>query len=429
MTTARDLAYGALIQTERGGAYADAVLGRELERCDLEGPDRGLATLLVYGTLARRLTLDHTISRYSRRDPADIDLEALVLLRMGLFQLAFLDRVPAYAAVDTTVRLARRHARGASGFVNAVLRRVTREGMAPIDSPDPLERAAVELSHPVWLVKMWRDELGADTAEALMAANNEPMPTVLRALGDRDAVARELGDRGVQSRPATLAPQGLVVSAPTHVGGLGLAQGEASQLAVLMTGAAPGESVLDACAAPGGKTAYLAALVGESGTITAVDPGRNAARRIRATTDAAGVGNVEIVECAIEDFESRAAFDLVVADAPCSGLGTLRQHPEIRWRRQPSDLANLATRQRSILAAAAGHVRPGGRLLYSTCTVASAENDDIVDSFLTDTPGFEEDRSQKLGPAQGIGADGRLRTFPHEHGTDGFFAALLRRRD
>jgi 16S rRNA (cytosine967-C5)-methyltransferase len=432
--TPRELAYRVLHETESSGAFADALLGRSLETSNLSLSDRGLATVLVYGTLARVLTLDHTLAALSNRSLDKIDLPTLVLLRMGLFQIAFLDRVPDYAAVDTSVQLARRHTRDAAGFVNALLRRAAREGLRPINESDETTRISIENSHPRWLVKLWREELGLEEALALMVADNEPAPTVLRALGDRDTALAALERRGVSARAGSRAPQAIVVDAggPAVVVATGLAvpQGEASQLAVLFARVRPGDRILDACAAPGGKTAYMATLAGPDGSVTAVDPSRGARRRIESTLERAGVTGVDIVESPLADLGPCDPFDLVLVDAPCSGLGTLRQHPEIRWRRRPADIADLSARQSAILTEAAARVRPGGCLIYATCTLTHAENEAVVDTLLAADGSFMEDSETDHGAAlhDVVGADGRLRTFPHRHGTDGFFAARLRRR-
>jgi len=434
---ARRLAYDTLVETDRSHAHADAVLGRALSRGSLSGPDRGLATLLVYGTLARQLTLDHSLAGYLERPLARLERRVLVLLRMGLFQLAYLDRVPDFAAVDTTVNLARAVAPAARGLVNGVLRRAAREGLAPPPDADLADRLSVVHSHPRWLVERLLDELGTDEAEAFMHADNEARPTVLRALLPRGSALDALTERGLDVAPAPLAPDAIVVSGAAAaamgvngVAGIAIPQAEASQLVALYVGAGAGQSVLDTCAAPGGKSAYLAALVGPSGRVVAVDPARAAARRIERLARAAGAGNVEIVNRSIQDLEVGDGFDAVLVDAPCSGLGTLSEHPEIRWRRQPQDIDDLAARQSAILAAAAPHVRPGGVLVYATCTVLRAENDDVVDDFLGGHPQFgeadDDELHDSLGPV--VGDDGRLRTWPHRHGTGGFFAARLRRR-
>jgi 16S rRNA (cytosine967-C5)-methyltransferase len=450
-TDPRELALEVLGATENG-AFADSVLGRRLEEAGLCDADRGLATLLVYGTLARQSTLDHTLTTLIDRRLADLDLPVRLLLRLALFQIAFLDRVPAYAAVDSAVTLARRHAPKAGGFINAVLRRAAREGLAEPPAAPPAARLAVETSHPLWLVEMWLHELGETEACALLQADNEAQPTACRCLGAPEDVLLELARRGIEARAGSWAPEAIVVERAVDLRGLAVPQSEASQLVVLLAEPTGGLRVLDACAAPGGKTAYLASLVGDTGQVVACDPAPGSGRRIRATLTAAAAGdNVRIFEGAVGELPAELVadgFDLVLVDAPCSGLGTLRSHPEIRWRRSPEDLADLAQRQAAILAEAARHVRPGARLVYSTCTIARRENDDVVDAFLATHPDFVEDGppvaraddedgmdAHTVGDPQRpptriadvLDARGRLRTLPHRHGTDGFFAVRMRR--
>ncbi|MFP6627085.1 MAG: 16S rRNA (cytosine(967)-C(5))-methyltransferase RsmB [Deltaproteobacteria bacterium] len=423
----RRLAFKVLLAVETGGAFADAQLGRALDGARMDPRDRRLATLLVYGTLARQGTLDFTLAAYSKRPLENIDADLRVLARMGLFQIAFLDRVPAWAAVDSTVTLARGANRHGAGFVNALLRRASNHGLAPV--PAGREGLVVELSHPRWLVDLWIDELGEEEASALMEANNQSAPTVVRALGDRGRLIDELCRRGIEAHAGAHAPQALVLPRAMDLPGLALAQGEASQLTVLLLDPQAGQRVLDACARPGGKSAYAAQLSGTRGRVVAVDPAATAAASIGRTLEAAGVDNVDVVRSSIEDFKSEQLFDRVLVDAPCSGLGTLRQHPEVRWRLDPRDIDDLAQRQASILRAAASLLKSGGRLVYSTCTLSRSENDAVVDAFLAANPEFYQDPAPPPPAlADVVGKDGRMRSFPHLHNMDGFFAVPILRR-
>ena len=425
MTDARRLAADVLTQVEQRRVFADAALGRALARGELSEEDRALATLLVYGVLAWQLRLDHTIDAYARR--SRLDARIRIALRLGLFQLAFLDRVPPYAAVDTSVELVRSFAPHAAGFTNALLRRAAREGLAELPPGEP-EHTAVAVSHPAWLVEMWRRELGEEEARALMEADNRSSPTVLRALLPRTQAIASLRAHGLDAVEARFAPDAIVCAAPSGLSGVAIPQGEASQLVALFAGARAGQSVLDACAAPGGKTAYLSSLVNGSGRVLAVDSGRNARGRIEATCRAAGCRNVDVRESSIETARDAGEFDVVFADAPCSGLGTLREHPEIRWRRSLDDIHELAARQGAILGAAAEHVRPGGVLVYATCTISRAENDAVADAFLETHGDFREDGDDTHPAVRGfLDGRGRLRTWPHRHDMGGFFAARMQR--
>lgn len=434
----RSVALEVLLRVN-AGAFSDAALSRQLELDQLDRRDSALATLLVYGSLAWRLALDHEIQTLSDRKLSAIDAPVLEAIRLGLFQLRYLDRVPEWAAVNSSVDLARRHQRRAAGMVNAVLRRAIRQG--PPALPDAArvgatERLSLEYSHPQWLVQAWLDQLGEDETVALLAANNTAAPTVLRCLLPREQALAELTARGVEATAAHYAPDALLALNTGDWSGVAVSQGEASQLVVLYLDPRPGQRVLDACAAPGGKTAYAASLAGqgpggENGHVIAVDPARGARSRVASTLEASGQDNVEFHACSLQQLDTDDDFDAVLVDAPCSGLGTLRQNPEIRWRRQPSDLADLASRQGELLQLAAERVAPGGVLVYSTCTLVDAENDAVVDRFLAENDDFTEpvandEAAACLQPL--LDARGRLRTFPHLHGCDGFFAARLRRR-
>lgn len=433
---ARRIAAGVLLAVGEG-AWSDEALATALDRSRLDEQDRALATLLVYGTLARQRTLDLTIESLADRPLDRIDAIVLVALRLGLFQMGFLDRIPDHAAISTSVDLVARRAASAKGFVNALLRRAQRHGLTPPPAAPEVERLGVLHSHPDWIVRMWLDELpgGAREVERLLEANNEAAPTCYRVLGSRQNALAALRGRGIDAESGRYASTSVVIPGPVRrLDGVAVVQGEASQLVVEMLDPKPAERVLDACAAPGGKTAAIASRVGAAGSVVACDPGRDAEARIRATLRAGGIGSggdgVRIHARGVESLDpALGPFDAVLVDAPCSGLGTLRQHPEIRWRRTPRDLDELGARQRRILHDAAGFVRDGGRLVYSTCTIARAENDDVVEAFLASHPEFVREGIETVpdGVARLCDAGGALRTYPHRDGLDGFFAVRMRR--
>jgi 16S rRNA (cytosine967-C5)-methyltransferase len=451
VTDPRRLAARVLAEVETG-RWSDEALGEALERSPLATADRALATRLVYGTLAWQRTLDHSIASYSARPIAKLDAEVVVALRLGLFQMGFLDRVPDHAAVATSVDLVAERASSAKGFVNALLRRAQREGLAPPPHSPETSYLGIALSHPDWLVRMWCEELGREETDALLEADNQAAPTCYRALGDRARLVDALREDGFDAVEAEYAKSAFYVAGPVLGIDGAVVQGEASQLVVEMLDPQPGETVLDACAAPGGKTAAIAGRVvsgellagdvrdlradapvaGARGNVVACDPSPRAAERLRAAISSAGLRDaVTFHGCRAEKLPPDAdAFDRVLVDAPCSGLGTLRQHPEIRWRRTPDDLEDLAGRQRSILDAVAPRVKPGGTLVYSTCTIARTENDDVVTAFLSAHPGFERVPRDALPASLRplCDDDGTLRTFPHRHDIDGFFAVRLRRK-
>ena len=446
-TDARRLAFDVLLRVETSEAFADVLLARRLADAALPPREQALTTRLVYGTLAWQGRLDFHLAQLVRDTAVDrLDPPVRAALRLGLYQLVFLDRVPAYAAVDASVRLARVAGAGASGLVNAVLRRAAALGGAGLALPpaegDPVGRLAIEWSHPRWLVARWADQYGSDALRALLAANNERAPTALRAnplVTTRDALGAELAAEGISVTPAAWAADGLLVergaarlrALRAWDEGRFAFQGEASQLVAPLVGLEPGMRVLDVCAAPGGKTAHLAALLGDRALVVALDRRRGGVRRLvaemrrlRARSVVAAAGDARRPPLA-------GSFDAVLVDAPCSGLGTLRRHPELRWRRRPEDIPRLATLQRDILSGVAPLVRRGGVLVYAVCTLMSEENEQVVAAAAATDPRLVvEDVRDRLSPAAAslAGADGFLRTMPHLHGLDGFFAARLRAR-
>jgi len=438
----RRIAWQVLLAVE-DGAFADAALGAALSGVRLDARDRGLATLLVYGTLAWQGLLDHVLKHLGRA-AAKLDAPIRVLLRLALFQLVKLDRVPPFAAVDTAVELSKTVKDGAaSGMINALLRRFLREGK-PLALPHEADRVAylaLATSHPHWLVEHWRSELGDAEAAALLAADNTPAPTVLRtntARASRERLLAALADAGVAARPTSFAAHGVILEQPTDPtllpawrDGWFAIQGEASQLVVALLGAPPGARVLDVCAAPGGKALAAAEAVGAAGRVVALDRARGGLRHLRGEAGRLGVGLATVQADATQlPLDPTLRFDAVLVDAPCSGLGTLRQHPEIRWRRRPHDLVALAALQRALLAAVAAYVRPGGTLVYATCTIARQENDAVLEAFLAAHADFAPDGATPYLPAAAhalLDGRGALRTFPHRDGLDGFFAMRLKR--
>jgi 16S rRNA (cytosine967-C5)-methyltransferase len=431
-----------LYRVDRESAYADVLLGARLP--DFAPADRRLITRLVLGTLAWQGRLDHELRHLTGRKLNGIQPAALAIMRMGLFQLRFLDRIPRHAVVDTAVSLAKRipEARKASGFVNAVMRRATRETV-PMPSRERNEKTflAVEYSHPRWMVERFVEWFGVESAERLMAANNEAAPNAIRlnlSRGSRAEIIERLRTDGFEIGAPGRAPETLVLNGAPHFEsrayreGLFHAQSEASQMVVRMLAPQPGATVVDCAGAPGGKATHLAEMVGERGRVIAVDlnPGglrnaRNLAHRLRHR-------NVEFVCADLSDAAPLAPsrFDYVLLDAPCTGLGTLREHPEIKWRLKPSDPARMAAIQLRMLDNAATLVRPGGAVVYSVCSLAPEEGEAVVGEFLTRHADFEIDRSvaPRVEMNEFIDSRGFMKTRPDLAGLDGFFAARLVRR-
>ena len=413
--------------------------------------DRGLAAEIASGVQRWRAALDHLIVEFSTRDISRLDPEIVEILRLSAYQLLHLTRVPASAVVDDAVNLAGRAGkRSAGGFVNAVLRTISRRrGSLPLPPRpgDPNDRAAVldyfsiTLSHPRWLAARWLDRLGFETAERWQQFNNAPASVTLRA-NRLQLTPQQLADRlaadGCLVHAAAFAPDALVVDEGYPLRGPGLDEGwfvvqdEASQLVTLLAGEHPPPRVLDTCASPGGKTTALAAAMGGRGLLVASDLRDRRMNLLRRTVAATGAANVRMVQVdLLKPLPFVSEFDCVLIDAPCSGLGTLRRDPDIRWRRGESDLAPLASRELTMLRHAAEGVAPGGRLIYATCSSEPEENEGIVDAFLAATPAFAPAHAGALHPKLVdtlIDARGHLRTQPHLHGLEMFFGAVFERR-
>jgi 16S rRNA (cytosine967-C5)-methyltransferase len=403
-------AYKVIRRVFEQGAYADRAL--TAEAAGLEPRDRALATRLAYGTVQRKVTLDHVAASFSSRPPERLDSPVLAAVRLGLYQLLYLDGIAAHAAVNESVELCKRNARGGAQLVNAVLRRAASEGRAIVErltDGTPAD-AAVKYSVPLWLAEMWWSELGPERTRSVLAQINEPAEAAIRVntlRADPAAVAAQLPARAAGEQ----LPEGLVLTEPFDVhgsdlfrSGLVMPQARGSMLVARTLEPQPGERVLDLCAAPGAKTTHLAALMGGEGEIVAVESNSQRADALRRTCAQMGAGNVTVI---VGDARRPPGglYDRVLVDPPCSGLGTLQSRPDIRWHASPDAIGELQTLQREILAAGEGVLAPGGTLVYSVCTISRAESQDVVG-----------------------GAERELQLMPDRDGTDGFFIARLGRK-
>lgn len=437
VTPARLTAFEVLRRVGEG-AYASVLLAsREHE---LSSSDKALCHELVMGVLRRQLWLDRLIEYYANRKVDGLDESIRLILRIGLYQLRFLSRVPASAAVNESVKLVHvARLRSAGSFVNAVLRRATREPeIDPTsDIQDPLEHVSVATSHPRWLIERWTTAFGSAEAEALAHANNEAAPVAFRVVRSRAQEAQVceiLRAAGAQLIPSKVAPGAWRINgagtllAELITSGKVYVQDEASQLVAMQLDVRPGQRVLDLCAAPGSKTTELADLSLDSAVIVAADLHEH---RLRTLVSSAEVQGLRSIHCiALDGLRplpfAEGTFDRVLVDAPCSGTGTLRRNPEIRWRISPADIDDLAERQKQILFNAACVVRPGGRLLYSTCSVEPDENEQVVQTFLDNNETF---RLVELTANDVLKTSlGQARTWPQRQGTDGFFIATFERK-
>jgi 16S rRNA (cytosine967-C5)-methyltransferase len=442
----RQLASEILFKVEVRQAYADILLDQALKTPALADRDRALLTELIYGTLRWRGNIDGQLSRYLRQPVDKTDPLIRNLLRLSVYQLVFLDKIPDYAAVNEAVELAKIHGGGkTAGFVNAVLRNFLRQKastnhVALDDASTKL--LAVTYSHPEWLVTRWLDEFGTESAKALMRANNERAPLVLRVnllKGTREKLLERLSAAGIDANATPWSPQGITLLSspavdelPGFVDGRFQVQGEASQLVTYLLSPSPGERILDACAAPGGKCAHIAEMMQDRGELIAVDPSVRGIAKIRQNLSRLQHGSVRAVQADTSEElpESlRRPYDRILVDAPCSGLGTLRGHPEIKWHRNENDIRRLSRLQAKILRRVAGYLKPNGVLVYATCTLTREENEELVEAFLAQYKEFELDDAARYLPEQAthMVRDKFFLALPQRDNTDGFFAARMRK--
>jgi 16S rRNA (cytosine967-C5)-methyltransferase len=428
VTPARAVAYAVVRRVFEQDAWADRALHGEARRLRIDARERALATQLAFGTVQRAATLDHVIERLTGGRHLEPAVRAA--LRLGVFQLAYLDRVPAHAAVGESVELAKTDAPRGAGLVNAVLRRAAREARPLIEAlPDgTAKEAALKHSHPEWIAELWFEALGPEDARALMEADNRPAEAVLRANTLR-LTANDLAER----IPGRVDGDALILDAPFDAfsspeweQGLFMPQSRAAMAVGTALDPQPGERVLDLCAAPGGKTTHLAALMRNEGEIVAVERHAGRADALRRTAARMGATIVDVLTADATERQS-GGFDRVLVDPPCSDLGTLASRPDARWRKagRPEALSELQAR---ILTAGAAAVRPGGSLVYSTCTISPIENECAVEAFLAIRSDFV---AEDLGIAQPAWKHPTmpfaLQTLPHRDRTDGFFIARLNR--
>lgn len=437
-----------ILERVQGGGFADRTLDAALQRYpQLDPRDRGLATELVYGVLRQQGRLDYALARFCKQPLAKLENRVLFLLRLGAYQILCLDRVPDSAAVDTTVQLTRQlKLERATGFVNGILRALAR-GRDQLSWPkadrDPLGHLQHTLSLPQWLAQRWLQELGGEEARQLAGSLLEPAPFSVRVntlKTDRASFLAALTGAGHHGEATRFAPEGVIIRErsqaplPGDAEGLYQVQDEASMLIAHLLAPQPGERLLDACAAPGGKTTHLAALTGNRATITALDLYPQRTRLVEQGAARLGCAGITARTWDLTlppPFLPPESCDGVLVDAPCSGLGVLRRNPEARWRLQPADIVVLAERQAMILKQAAALVKPGGRLLYAVCTVTPEETDRQVADFLARHPDFRLQSLADTVPEHWrdlLDEQGCLRSWPHRFGLDGFFAARLLRR-
>ena len=438
LTPARRVAFRVLRRVTADAAWADRAFRAEAERAALDARERAFAQQLAYGTVQRLRTVDHALGAASSRPLDKVDSALLDALRLGAFQVVYAGGVPDHAAVEQTVELVKSESPRAHGFANAVMRRVAREGRAAIEAIDTStpEGAALRHSHPDWVARMWWDQLGPDAARELMERDNEPPENALRAnelVTTRDEVAARIE---VRTRPAPGVPEGLVVEEPWDAHGSELfragalmPQSRGSMTVARVLDPRAGERVLDMCAAPGAKTTHIAALMRAQGHVTAMELNSQRAGALRANCERMHAAHVEVIVADGRDAPP-GPYDRVLIDPPCSDLGTLQSRPDARWRKSPAGVESLARLQRELIDAALERLRPGGALVYSSCTISPRENEAQMERVLADRldvvrEDLTRDRPEVAHPT----VPGYLQLLPHRDGADGFFIARLRKRE
>lgn len=434
----RGTAVKVLNRVERTDAYLDKLLDAELRSGDLPDVDKGLLTELVHGVLRWQNKLDWVLNGFSHGNFAKSDINVKNALRVGLYQILFLERIPHAAAVNEAVEFIKR-IRGdkPAGLVNAVLRNIIRniDGIRyPDPAQDKVQYLSVMGSHPHWMVKRWHQRFGPDETEKFLYANNErPMLSlrINKLKTEPGAFLRQLDLQSIQYQGSSHLDYFVKVKSFPRIGqnemfrsGIFTIQDESAALPCILLGPKPGERVLDLCAAPGGKTTHIAELMKNEGEVLAVDKYEIKLSFIKAACERLGLKNVKLL-VADSSIMEHEPVDRVLVDAPCSGLGVLTKKPDLKWKRDVSDVVKLAKLQGELLENAARFVKPGGVLVYSTCTTEPEENQEVVKQFLANHPEFHIEHAGDFVSRAVVNAEGFVETFPHKHGMDGSFAARM----
>jgi len=446
MDKVRQAALEIITEVYEKDAYANVALVKKIRQHKLSGIDRAFCTSLVYGTVKAGETLDWIIRRYTKRPLSKIDPVVKNILRLGIYQLFYMDKVPASAACNEMVEIAKQKAGlGASKFVNGLLRSAVREpekAKFPAGQGKATENLALSACHPQWLIKRWIKSFGFENAKKLAEFDNEDAPLTLRTNTlkiSRAELVKKLAETNMEVQLSKLTPEGIIVNNHSELDnfspiaeGLCQVQDESSMLVAHVLAPEPGEFIIDCCSAPGGKTTHIAALMENRGRIVAGDIYEHKIERIRENAERLGIS---IIEAELIDareigkkYENQA--DRVLVDAPCSGLGVLRRKADARWRKKTADLTELPKLQREILSEVSRAVKKGGVLVYSTCTIEAAENYLMVEDFLREHGDFYLEKTGSYLPMKNAHSDDDMvQLLPHVDGTDGFFIARMRRKN
>ena len=440
---AREAAMLALNACQRQGGWSDGALKKQLAAAELSGRDAALATQLCFGVLQNQMLLDFYLSKFSNIPLKRMEGKVVQTLRLGAYQMLFLTRIPHSAAVNSAVTLVKTHCKNprAAGMVNGILRSMERslQNMPVIPQGDPVAYLSTLYSHPEWLVKEFILSLGEEETAQMLAADNSQPPTAVMVNTTRttaEELKAMLEADHVEAEPhpwlencLLLHRTGDLERLEAFQQGLFYVQDPASRLSVLAAGAKPGMKVLDCCAAPGGKSFAAAIAMENQGEIVSCDLHPHKKKLIQAGADRLGLTIISPKTADGKVFrpEWENAFDLVLVDAPCSGLGVIRKQPDIRYK-DPAPLADLPAVQLDILRNAARYVKPGGTLMYSTCTLLYRENGEVVETFLAENNSYKAEAFPLPGPV-GLVQGGSVTLWPHRHGTDGFFISKMRREE
>ncbi|MFA1781412.1 16S rRNA (cytosine(967)-C(5))-methyltransferase RsmB [Bacillus velezensis] len=440
----RELALEALEKLEQNQAYSNLLLTSVIKTNTLSDQDRGLLTELVYGTLQNKIALDYMLKPFIRK-PNKVKRWVIQLLRLSAYQMEYLEKIPDRAAIHEAVEIAKKRGhKGIASFVNGILRSLQREGAPSFaEIEDPVLRLSTETSHPEWLVKEWVEAYGFEAAEQICRIHLIPPKQTLRVnhiKSDRETVLNEMENAGLEAEAGDLSPdaikllKGSIANTSFFQNGRVSIQDESSMLVARALDPKPGETVLDACAAPGGKSAHIAELMENEGSLTSLDLHRHKVKLIKEGAERLGLTIIDA-----QTMDARKAgeafgaerFDRVLVDAPCSGFGVIRRKPDMKYTKTPEDSRRLSEIQLGILREIAPLVKKGGTLVYSTCTMDRTENEEVMHAFIQEHPEFEPDLSlEKRLPekARPFVQDGSLQILPHYFGTDGFFISSMRKK-
>lgn len=438
----REVALEVLLQIEKNQAYSNLLLNQTVKRSKLDQRDVGLLTEIVYGTIQRRDTLDYYLEPFVKKGLATLDVWVKVLLRLSVYQIAYLDRVPDRAVVHEAVSIAKKKGhKGISGMVNGVLRSILRQGLPTLEKiEDEAKRLALETSFPLWLVRRWTEQYGIEATKEMCETSLIP-PAVTVRVNQVKATVKEAIEqltneglvvkRGELSPDAIMIEKGNVFQTRAYEQGYVTAQDESSMLVGRAVGLKAGMSVIDACAAPGGKSTHMAEQMNDEGTVLSFDLHEHKVKLIREQAARLELASIQAESLDARKMDKHLAdqqFDRVLVDAPCSGFGVIRRKPDIKWTKSEKDIEAIQAIQQDILDAVAPFVKTGGALTYSTCTVDKAENEESVRMFLAKHIDFQLDSTlRERLPEKVVNAgryqDGMVTILPQDFQTDGFFIA------